>query len=328
MNFGDVIEWNIPEGSVEEVRETETGRVIWQGMISAIYHDYDQQSNVTYYANYSQNIIYKINIFGCNPILKTYEDGVEIDSHNAVNGDSIHIVNPPHIDIEKYIKIQFTNIDSNSIVYINGNKIDGFKYQFKFEPGIIVNIFIMNQSYNMNYMADEYHTPQFIASPGNLIGGLRYKIKIQSLYSGDLNGVPNGYGRVRFGHDSTATSHKMHLSFAYIDNGITIHPQLSFINGVEKTSPSKPYTGYFNDDDMKTMYNATSANNIHWIGVSGSNRNTTTVDLKDIEIDLRTRQSFEQFQFGIILLDNSPDCSGLRFGYDKNNGTSISISTY
>ena len=52
MNFGNIIEWKIPYNSsissVEEVRETETGRIIWQGMISVIYHDSVDDIVITY----------------------------------------------------------------------------------------------------------------------------------------------------------------------------------------------------------------------------------------------------------------------------------------
>lgn len=52
MNFGNIIEWKIPYNSsissVEEVRETETGRIIWQGMISVIYHDSVDDMLITY----------------------------------------------------------------------------------------------------------------------------------------------------------------------------------------------------------------------------------------------------------------------------------------
>ena len=50
MNFSDVTEWNIPEGSVEEVRDS-SGRIIWQGMISAIYHENIDLVNVHFDSN-------------------------------------------------------------------------------------------------------------------------------------------------------------------------------------------------------------------------------------------------------------------------------------
>lgn len=40
MDFSKVTDWTIPEGSVDEVRETDTGRVIWSRMISVTYHDH------------------------------------------------------------------------------------------------------------------------------------------------------------------------------------------------------------------------------------------------------------------------------------------------
>ena len=56
MNFGDVIEWNIPEGPLEEVRETATGRIIWQSCISVIYHDFIPYNNI-YFFNDNPNLI-------------------------------------------------------------------------------------------------------------------------------------------------------------------------------------------------------------------------------------------------------------------------------
>ena len=56
MNFSDVTEWNIPEGSVEEVRDS-SGRIIWQGRISVLYHDFIPYT-LTYNPNFTttQNI--------------------------------------------------------------------------------------------------------------------------------------------------------------------------------------------------------------------------------------------------------------------------------
>lgn len=51
MNFRDVIEWNIPEGSVEEVRDS-SGRIIWQGRISVLYHDFIPYT-LTYNPNFT-----------------------------------------------------------------------------------------------------------------------------------------------------------------------------------------------------------------------------------------------------------------------------------
>ena len=49
MNFRDVTEWIVPEGSVEEVRDS-YGRIIWQGRISVLYHDF-----VPYTLTYNPN---------------------------------------------------------------------------------------------------------------------------------------------------------------------------------------------------------------------------------------------------------------------------------
>ena len=51
MNFSDVTEWNIPEGSVEEVRDS-SGRIIWQGRISVLYHDFIPYT-LTYNPNFT-----------------------------------------------------------------------------------------------------------------------------------------------------------------------------------------------------------------------------------------------------------------------------------
>ena len=51
MNFGNVIEWNIPEGSVEEVRDS-SGNIIWQGRISVLYHDFIPYT-LTYNPNFT-----------------------------------------------------------------------------------------------------------------------------------------------------------------------------------------------------------------------------------------------------------------------------------
>lgn len=40
MDFSKVTDWTIPDGPVDEVRETDTGRVIWSKMISVTYHDH------------------------------------------------------------------------------------------------------------------------------------------------------------------------------------------------------------------------------------------------------------------------------------------------
>ena len=55
MNFKDVIEWNIPEGSVEEVRDS-SGNIIWQGRISVLYHDFIPYNNI-YFFNDNPNLI-------------------------------------------------------------------------------------------------------------------------------------------------------------------------------------------------------------------------------------------------------------------------------
>lgn len=51
MNFRDVTDWNIPEGSVEEVRDS-SGSIIWQGRISVLYHDFIPYT-LTYNPNFT-----------------------------------------------------------------------------------------------------------------------------------------------------------------------------------------------------------------------------------------------------------------------------------
>ena len=51
MNFRDVTEWIVPEGSVEEVRDS-SGNIIWQGRISVLYHDFIPYT-LTYNPNFT-----------------------------------------------------------------------------------------------------------------------------------------------------------------------------------------------------------------------------------------------------------------------------------
>lgn len=61
MNFGNVIEWNIPEGSVEEVRDS-SGNIIWQGRISVLYHDFIPYT-LTYNPNFTTTQAISTDIF-------------------------------------------------------------------------------------------------------------------------------------------------------------------------------------------------------------------------------------------------------------------------
>lgn len=111
-------DWTIPDGPVDEVRETDTGRVIWSRMISVTYHDHTPYV-ITYDPNFATAQVISTDVFYSEepyPIRPCdyVRDGYVFDSWNSA----------PDGSGTKYpVDDELVGIDEDYRVYAQWNSI-------------------------------------------------------------------------------------------------------------------------------------------------------------------------------------------------------------